>query len=487
MNNTYTKGVFLFDILVAFALVASFMTILLSVFIDTQDLFNFAKIKSSAIDTFILHENDFNDLGFYEKVNIDNIFASAYPFSNDGKEIDIDIFATTSRGIYKKILSFVKIIPRSDIIPPNEFNNCSMDFINNSKIGLYDFVSPNRNVSQMTMIRVNKFADFSFEKIFLPITSNNLITDFFIRDKILFVSTNSNLYSDSDIFSFDISSTSAPVLISSLDTGPGINSFYIKKPYVYVANDSTAYQLNILKINFDNTLNYVSRFKLPLPYATATPTVGSSIVMNQNKVYLGTEKWDGYELNKIDVSNINSPSWVMGINNDSKINDLLLDSEDLYMTGSGIHQFRVFDLSNNNFVLKNDVDLTGWNRQEGVSQFIFEGSFLGGRTSGGFNITTDPEFIYFSSSSLSTLTGAVSKDVPGGVYGVIRDRLFTYIFSRKFEQELQVSPNTHDVIATTTYFHIPVIVKKVRCDNGNIYLSDRDNPIIYKINFVKHE
>ena len=64
-----------------------------------------------------------------------------------------------------------------------------------------------------------------------------------------------------DFYIINAENPSNPTIISSLNTGPGLNAIEVAGPYVYVANSGTTAQLQIIDIHDRNTPILISKFK----------------------------------------------------------------------------------------------------------------------------------------------------------------------------------------------------------------------------------
>ncbi len=352
----------------------------------------------------------------------------------------------------------------------------------------------------------------------LPISSTMPLTHLEVRDGIAFVSTDSNITSDPDLFVINISNSS---IISSINTGPGISSFVLIGKKIFAAAASTAAQLHV--IDFSGTTSpsipFLSKkYQLPLPYATATPPYATAISFGFNgnyggdwvsgdtnfspptspQIYLGTERWDGDELAVIDVSNPEVPVWQSGLDIGSKVNDIEVDTSTsslggVYISNASQNQLIRADLGSIVATLELNItekfSPTGWSRQEGKVSSILGGNLVFGRTSGGYDIATDHElFSWASTPPINPLISDVlngpynSKNIPGGVYGIIQDAKHIYLITRQAGKEFQVFDKT---LATSSYFSLATQPQSVTCDGEIIYVLSHTSPIIYAISFTK--
>ncbi len=231
------------------------------------------------------------------------------------------------------------------------------------------------------------------------------------------------------------------------------------------------------------------KFTLPLPLASSSPTKGSAIFYYKNKVFLGTEKWDGDEFNVIDISQPANPKKIGGFEINSKVNDIWARGNTAYVADSDDKQFRILNITDVTQPQLQSVFLpSGGSRQEGKDISIFEDNVYFGRTSGGFDISTDHEFFAMSTSSLfqNSASAYASLNIAGGLYGMIQDRYHIYLATRETGKEFKVidpsafgTPHTPVVLT----YPIPVTPQKITCDGDHVYILSATVPVIYDIYF----
>jgi hypothetical protein len=317
-----------------------------------------------------------------------------------------------------------------------------------------------------------------FERISLPIDPRNMPTDFEIRNNVAYVSFDSNISSDPDLIIFDMKDHKSLNVLSFIDSGPGISSFVLAERYIYASALSTAFQLHIFEINNLNELRLKSKYKLPLPYATSSSPYGTSIDFHNPYIYLGTNKWEGEELNQVQYKNglfDRTSSFEIG----SKVNEIYAFDDKVYLAGSNENQLVIFDNKNNILTKVSNFSGSGYERQEGKSLDIFEDNLVFGRSSGGFDIREDPELYLFSTSSEDSLPDRFLNE-PGGFYGAIFDKDYIYLISHEVDKEFQIKDYALRSVAD---YSLPIMPKKIVCDLDKIYILSATSPDIYEISF----
>lgn len=349
---------------------------------------------------------------------------------------------------------------------------CSANFVADDSLGSYD---SNTNIVPTPHL----------EPILLPINHSLPLTDIEVIDNIAYITADSNIYSESDIMSFDLNSISSPTLISSVNSGPGLTSLIVYMDKIYTSAPSTAQQLHIFNIDSDNHITLNNKIALGLPSTSSPPTIGSTVTARNNFLFLGTEKWDGNEVEIFDIGDSSSIKHISGIEIGSKVNDLLSYEDSLFVAGSNIRQLSEYDISNiYSPTLIQEQGYTGYERQEGKSIEYFEDDLVFGRTSGGFNIIADKELFDFNQEWNIGMPN-ISIDISGGIYGTVTDRKNIYFISRQADKEFGII----NKFSTTspTFFSLPVLPQSISCDGDDIYVLGKNSPYVYKINFYEHE
>ncbi len=297
--------------------------------------------------------------------------------------------------------------------------------------------------------------------------AGNIPTDLEVRNGIAYVTTDSTTATAPDFFIIDMTASSSPHIISSLNTGPGLSSLEVAGPYVYAANTSTTNQLQIIDIHDRMAPVLMTKFKLPLPNASSTPTTGASIFYSKGFIYLGTPKWEGDEFSILDVSNPASPQYVNGFETSTLINDIYVRDGFAYLAASDIGQMRILDIHNPLTITQSyQFSPSGWQSQEGRALSYFEGKLSLGRTTGGFNNVSNHEFFLFATTSPLIIEN--SHDIPGGVYGMVIRPPYVYLATKSSGHEFQVWKDDFSAMVFETSTEFPF--HAMACDKDNLIL-----------------
>ena len=459
----YTRGIILIDILLALSLSTVFVVIIVGMSLDSRELFERAQERNQLMDVYVQHASEIHDLMPYQTWSSGNMYASARWYGNDRIETDITVMSTSSRQSIH--FTLIRAYPFSALSDSQGTPLCSVDFLSGQ--------SPQH---------------ITITPIFIPISDAIPLTHLEVRDGIAYISTDSAKSSDPDMVLVDIHDPFHATVLSSIDTGPGIVSFSLAGNRIYAAVDSTSAQLHSIRIDSVNALHLEKKYQIPLPYASATPAVGSAIFFNKNRVYLGTEKSDGDEFSIIDVSNPLSPAKLGGIAIDSKVTDVFVRDSVAYVSDSGQQQFVSVDISDPVHPhVSAFASPSGWSRQEGKVVSFFEDTVNAGRTSGGFNIVSDPELLSWVHASttgvipISFSSAPRSLDISGGVYGIVTDRTHVFVATRQSGKELQIFDWSLST-STMNYYSLPFQPQSMTCDGSTLYVLGHTASVIYKIN-----
>lgn len=448
-------GFLVVDAMIAIALGALFLGFLASGSLGSMDILRRSIVRAGLIEAYELHALDFSGMNpgeemtrTYGSATVSSsvvVRAVARWFGNERVEKEVQIVSGGVSVNFREVRSYVE--PAATAGTPM----CSVNF------GDVAGIVP----------------------VSLPVSPGIPLASLAVRDGVAYLSADSVKQSDPDFLLVDIRDPAHARLLSSLNTGPGLAQFAIAGAYVYAAAPSAAAQLHVIRIDTPTSIRLYAKYALPLPQASTSPPLGTAAFYAKGKVYLGTERWDGNEFSIIDVSDPSSPSWTSGLDTGSKINSIYVRGDASYIAASDQNQMRWVDVRGGTPSVIQGFSPSGWQRQEGKAVTSFENYLDMGRTSGGFDIAADPELFEWATSSVPT-----TANIPGGVYGMIRDRARLFVITHAAGREFAVfGPG----LSTTTalYYSLPSPPQAITCDQGIIYILASNAPIIYEITFKK--
>ncbi len=445
--GSWKTGSLTIDIILALTLATIFIAVTASLSTGSQEIFEQAQARDEALKLY--------EAGDYT--------SSTKLYGNDMFQTDIEVASSTLRfvSVSARQANSQNVFQLSDASYAIGTPLCSVDFSASTPI---------------------------IKLINLPIDPLLPLTDIEVRNGVFYIGADSSTASDPDFLIIDAKDQDNPSIISQINTGPGISSIALAGKRIFASAPSTASELHVIRMDSLQNLVLEKKYRLPLPYATATPALGSAIFFNDNKVYLGTEKWDGDEFNIIDVIDPANPVWLSGMETNSKVNDIFVRDGIAYIAASDEKQLRVVDVHDPaNPVLLNSLSPSGWQRQEGKNISLFEDGLKFGRTSGGFNLTSDHELFSWPTNSSTTLASPTSTDIRGGVYGIVADRSRSFIITREVDRELQIFdiPRSDLGIPRSDLeaYSLPILPKTITCDRNHLYILAANAPVVYEITY----
>ncbi len=480
------SGLILVDILLALSLGALFVIIITQSSLSSRSLFEFAQERNRLLDIYENHSSEFDGMMPYEHriITIDptnlsesttTMSATARWYGNERIETDITVTAEdTGQSID---FAAVRTYPFPSMNEAAGTSFCSADLTNQYSVGSYGYF--HRSAESYLAERLSP----TITPILLPFDPTYKLTDLEVRNGFAYIANDSSGSTDYDLLIADIRDPDAVDPYVTVNTGPGFAALTLGANRIYAAMTSRTAQLQIIKIApYISGIWVENSYKLPLPYATATPALGSSIFFHNNLVYLGTEKWDGEEFTIIDVSDPAHPGRRGSVEIGSKVTDIYVRGDTAYVATAGEKQLRIIDVYDPEHPEEIDsFTASGWERQEGKTSSYFEDEFMLGRTSGGFNIKQDHELFSWATST-DPFEPIYSLDISGGVYGIVEDRSFIYLATRQLDKEFQILSKD---LSTTTMksISLPVAPQATTCDGDSLYILAATAPVIYKISF----
>jgi hypothetical protein len=292
----------------------------------------------------------------------------------------------------------------------------------------------------------------------------------------MYESANSSVQSKADLFIINtnsqLSSQPSPYIVSSLNTGPGIASLAMSGVYLFLANESSVSQLQIVRVTDRVHPTLIAQLKLPLPHASSTAPKATSIFFEHGMVYLGTAKWDGSEFNIIDVSNPTIPTYVGGFKVGAQVNSITTYNGYAYIATSGVGQLTVLDVHDPFHISKVSIfSPDGSTILDGHGVLLSSTTLYFSRNGGGFNNTKNYElFLFDLQNDPQAQNPLVFKDIPGGVYGTIVSgkKGNTVVSIATGNSTASIQFLTPDLTKTLTTQTLPSNPIGMVCDHGQI-------------------
>ena len=255
--------------------------------------------------------------------------------------LEEDFYADVSN--ISNIISVDNFTKRSDIVEPYLFRGRTLTVsmsglvVNTNESEGQSSCRPSQDVKVWEQPKVS-FFDLS--KIGITIEP----TDIDVVGNYAYISSNASSASSSDLFIFDITNSDDVKIVSSLDTGPGLNALHVAGDYAYVANTSVNSQLQVINIRTKNKPVTVASVKVPGLYGTSTP-IGLAVFYKNKKVFLGTDKSDVAELYYIDVSFQANPVTITSKEIGHGVNEIFAFRDKLYVASPHRDELKSYTIS----------------------------------------------------------------------------------------------------------------------------------------------
>ncbi len=299
------------------------------------------------------------------------------------------------------------------------------------------------------------------------------------KNGFLYEAVDSATASDPDFYIIDVRKPESPIVVSSLNTGPGLNALVVAGHYIYAANNSSVSQLQVIDIVDRIHPILVAKLKLPLPTATSTAPNARTITYDGGRIFLGTEKWNGSEFAVIDVLNPLSPRYVGGYDTDTLVNSIYVNKITgyAYLADADTQQFRVLDIHDPSRVVElNYFSPSGSDILEGKTLASYDGTstllYLG-RSGGGFNNTSQHELYSFNISTDPILASPVAHtDVPGGAYSISAHASYLFVATHAVTSPIQIwtSDLSRRIYSSGSILPISSLTMTT-CDHGHLYAA----------------
>ncbi len=311
----------------------------------------------------------------------------------------------------------------------------------------------------------------------------NMSTDIEVRNGYVYMTADSSVQNNPDLYILDANDPDNIHLISSLNTGRGLLALELASHYIYSLNSGTTNTLQIIDILDRSNPTLITKYKIPTPNASTTAPIPSSIFYKDKKIYIGTEKWSGPELNIIDVSNVYEPILIGSYETNTLIEDIKVIDNIVYIATADIKQFRALDVSDiKNIKEISYISPSGYQSQQGKVISLFENRLVLGRTVGGFNVSQNHElFVYSSSTDNSSDISSFdfSRDIPGGIYSILQRYPYIYIATGSLGHEFQVW--TNDMDKKILDLSLGFFPRSFVCDLNNLYFTTHNSRSLFII------
>ncbi len=293
------------------------------------------------------------------------------------------------------------------------------------------------------------------------------------RKKMVYISAKASTASKADIFIVDATDGANPEVLSSLNTGPGLNAIDVEGRYAYVVSRDDEDHLQIIDICNKTNPTLVSTYELP-----GGADRGLSIFYANNKVYIGTDDDSAPEFYIVDVTNRSSPSLLGSLEIGDDVNGIYVAGNTAYLATPLDSELVAVDVSNPaNPSIVGSYDAPG-NSENGLSVFGVGNRLYLGRAWGAKH-TNHHELHVLDITATSSPNNLGSKDVPTDVLDfVVQDHL-AFLGTNDSNKELQIfdisNPANITPVATMNF---PNYVTALDYEDNVVYASVRSNDAV---------
>jgi len=282
-----------------------------------------------------------------------------------------------------------------------------------------------------------------------------------------YVSFNSSGQSDPDILVLDVKDAEDVKLISSLNTGPGINSVQAAGQYIFLANDSVTNQLQIVDVLEIENPKLITQYRL---LDNSSTTIPHRIFYKDKKIFLGMKGHNiGKEFHVMDVSNIYLPEELSSGEVGTQVNDITIRDNYAFLAVPNPRPLRIFDLEKMEEIFSYE---TGGNSKHGGQSLSIRDNLLTLSRSVGLVNSSYPELFIFDISTPSETIFLDLKNIKGSIRAVLMKRENILVANLKDGEELRVFLVSEDGefagSNTLDDFHYRPIT--LDCDSETIYI-----------------
>lgn len=301
----------------------------------------------------------------------------------------------------------------------------------------------------------------------------NSATDLKVSQKIVYMTAEASAAAKPDFFIIDATDGAMPGIVSSLNTGPGMNSldldFYGK--FAYIANQSDANQLQIIDITNISAPSLITSYKLP-----GNSEEGLSIFALGNYVYLGTEDSEnGREFHVVDVSNPSAPQSVGSLEISDDVNAIHVQNNYAYLATAYSSELLILDVSNpTSPTLAGQYDASG-NSEDGRAVYIIGSKLYLGRLLGGVS-AANHELHILSVSDPVNPVNLGSQNFSSSIIDLISRDYLLFLATNNSNEEFQVWNISNPTSLTKiSGFNFPQVATGIDYENNLVYVSVRSN------------
>ena len=286
----------------------------------------------------------------------------------------------------------------------------------------------------------------------------------------VYMSAEASAEAKPDFFIIDVINGQFPFIVSSLNTGEGLNSLDASGNYVYSANKDNDAQLQIIDVS--NRSNPVLAASFQLPGVSGVGAIGQSIFYANSKIYIGTKTASGPEFHIIDVSNPANPTSLGSKEIGNNVNDIFVYNNFAYIANTHSNEIKVLNVSDPaNISEASSFDPAG--SSGGKSSYVIGNKAYLGRLTAS---NPGDELYIFDSTNPSAIQSLGSKEIDNDINDiVVRDNL-AFLATADTNNEVQVWDVSDPAnIISCSSFNFPQNANGIDYENNLVYVAVRSN------------
>jgi len=331
ITRRHTKGFLLVELMLSFIIFVSVISAVCALYWSAQSAL---LTEPYRLQAFAIAKNILSSLQTQAQSDFDSVQSSLSATSSQGVTYTVNVVSTLNTNNLKYVTVTVSWQASAFVRAGSIFlQETVVDFINSIQ-------NPTCHLGSGWFAQSLHLVGHGS----IDIGTSSTSTGIAVQHDLLYLSADSPNKTEKDFYIVNTKNKDAPVVLSSLDTGPGIEAITTSGHYVYAANASINAQLQIIDVSSSTHPVIVTNFKLPGTYSD-NGTVGASIFYRNKLIYLGTKKSDIAELHVINVSNISSPKEVGTFEVNTTIHRIIVHDHLIYIASPDDSEIRIIDSS----------------------------------------------------------------------------------------------------------------------------------------------
>lgn len=290
----------------------------------------------------------------------------------------------------------------------------------------------------------------------------NSATDLDVVNKIVYISAEASAASKPDFFIIDATDGENPFIVSSLNTGPSLNSVDASGNYAYVANKQSGAELQTINVSNQSNPTVAASYAAQ---GVSGSSRGEAVFYSGGKVYLGLNKVSGPEFHVIDVSNPSSPTHLGSYEVNDNVNDIYVRDNRAYLaTDLGNAGLIVLDVSD-----PANINALGQEYSVDTNTVYVENPAT-------LLLGPAQDFYVVDASNPSDINTLGTLSAGDAVNDIVTRSTLAFIASSNSNREFQViniASSTNPIL--WSYFNFSQVATGIDYEDNIVYISVRSN------------